>query len=157
MKNTLSNDSSLVRLCKAHLPPLAADLRAQDKAEMWAAYRLPPQESLALCLQRSALALAFLYQGRVAAAAGVEPASLLGWRGCVWSWTGQRVEKCPKSFWKASLVARDVFKRFYPHLFAACDCRYRQAGRYLRRLGARPTGDVFYLTGKETRFELYRF
>ena len=124
---------------------------------MWAAYRLPARQGLEFCFQRSAFAVAFLYQGRVAAAAGVEGASLLGQRGCVWSWTGEAVDKCPKSFCRASAAVLALFKSRYPQLFAACDQRYFKARRYLRHLGARPTGDKIGLTGPETRFVLYRF
>lgn len=157
MPNTLTNDISLVPLCKAHLQDLAPHLRAQDRAEMWAAYRLAPLEGLMLCWQRSALAVAFLYKGRVAAVAGVEPASLLGCSGCVWAWTGRHVQRCPKSFWKASVRVLHFFRRHYGQLFAATDQRYTQACRYLQRLGARPDKHLFYLAGKETRFVLYRF
>ena len=105
MKNILFNDISLAPLCKAHLAELAPRLRAADRAEMWAAYRLQVREGLELCLGRSVLAVAFVYRGKAAAAAGVEAQSLLGRRGCVWSWTGDSVDGCAKSFFRASCAA----------------------------------------------------
>ena len=124
---------------------------------MWAAYRLPARQGLQYCWERSALALAFLCQGRAAAAAGVECAGLLGRRACVWSWTGQAVQRCPKSFWRASVQVLALFRRCYPQLFAACDERYGAARRYLAHLGGQETQEKFYLAGPETRFVLYRF
>lgn len=157
MKNTLSNDISLTVLCKEHLQELSHSLRQQDRAELWAAYRLDILQGLELCRARSALAVAFLYKGRVAAVAGVEAASLLGRRGCVWSWTGKTVEECPKSFLRVSLRVLELFKRHYDVLFAACDERYQKAQNYLKHLGAQETGEKLYLAGAETRFVLYRF
>ena len=157
MKNILFNDISLAALCKAHLDELAPRLRAADRAEMWAAYRLQAREGLELCLGRSVLAVAFVYRGKAAAAAGVEAQSLLGRRGCVWSWTGESVDGCAKSFFRASRAALDYFLTLYPLLYAACDVRYTAARRYLRRLGAREAGPAFYLAGKETRFVPYVF
>ena len=86
------------------------------------------------------LAVAFVYRGKAAAAAGVEAQSLLGRRGCVWSWTGESVDGCAKSFFRASCAALDYFLTLYPLLYAACDVRYATARRYLRRLGAREAG-----------------
>lgn len=157
MNNIFFNDISLAPLCKAHLDELAPHLRAADRAEMWAAYRLEAREGLELCLGLSVLAVAFVYRGKAAAAAGVEAQSLLGRCGCVWSWTGEAVNCCPKSFWRASRAALDYFLTFYPLLYAACDVRYGSARRYLRRLGAREAAEAFYLAGKETRFIPYVF
>lgn len=132
-------------------------MRAADRAELWAMYRLSAPEGLELCLRRSAAAYAFLYRGKVAAAAGVAPLSLLGQSACVWSWTGEETEKCPKAFWRASVAALAYFYALYPQLYAVCDGRYAAAHRYLRRLGAHAQGEPFYLKGGETRFLLYCF
>lgn len=157
MKNITLHNISLRPLCKAHLDALAPALRPADRAEMWATYRLGAREGLELCFMRSAQAVAFLYRGKVAAAAGVAPQSLLGDCACVWSWTSKEVENCPKAFWKASAVVLKHFRALYPRLYAVCDERYAEARRYLRRLGAREEGEAFYLKGGETRFRLYRF
>lgn len=156
-KETTFHDISLEVLCKAHLDALLPQLRGEDTAELWAAYRLSAAEGLALCLRRSAAALAFCCEGEVCAVAGVEPQSLLGRRACLWSWTGQGVLRRPKTFWKVSLRALAYFRGLYPQLYAACDGRYAAARRYLLRLGARRTGEGFYLAGEETKFYLYRF
>ncbi len=156
-KETTSHNISLEVLCKAHLDALLPHLREEDAAELWAAYRLPAAEGLALCLKRSAAALALCCEGEVCAAAGVEAQSLLGRSACIWSWTGKGVLRRPKAFWKASLRALAYFGGLYPQLYAACDGRYAAARRYLLRLGARRTGEGFYLAGKETKFYLYRF
>lgn len=157
MKKDTFNDISLTPLCKAHLDALAPVLREADRAELWAAYRLSAREVLELCFKRSAAALAFTRKGRIAAAAGIAPMSLLGSCACVWSWTGEEVDACPKAFWKASLKTTEYFRSVYPSLYAVCDERYAAARRYLSRLGAREEGGAFYLAGGETRFRLYRF
>ena len=155
MQSFLSHDISLEPLCKEHLDGLSHTLRMQDRAEMWAAYRLPVRQGLELCFKRSVQAVALVYKGRAAAAAGVEAQTWLGQRACVWSWTGQAVERCPVSFWRASRKVLAAFQAQYPFLYAACDERYVAARRYLQRLGARQAGEKFYLAGRETRFVPY--
>ncbi len=157
MKNGFFHDISLEPLCKEHLDGLALSVRSADKAEMWAAYRLPARESLEICYQLSSAAVALLYRGRPVAAAGVQAQSWLGLSGCVWSWTGNGVEQCRKSFWKASRHVLAGFQQMYPKLYAACDERYRAAQHYLQRLGAQEAGEKFYLAGLETRFIPYFF
>ena len=157
MKHAFYHDISLEPLCKAHLDDLAVHLRREDKAELWAAYRLPVRQALQDCARKSAAAFALVRRGRTMAAAGVEAQSLLGRRACVWSWTGRDVLFCPKIFWRFSCIVRDYFLSLYPQLYAACDVRYAAAQRYLRRLGACATKEKIYLAGKETRFVLYVF
>ena len=157
MKNSFSHDISLEPLCKEHLDGLARSLREQDRAEMWAAYRLPAREGLELCWRLSSRAVALLYRGRPVAAAGVQGQTCLGSRACVWSWTGEEVAHCPKEFWWASRAVVAQFRGLYPFLYAACDERYTQARRYLERLGARRIAAPFYLAGEETRFLAYVF
>ena len=156
-KTTSSNDISLVPLCKEHLSDLAPSLQAQDCAEMWAAYRLPGREVLSLCYQKSAVSLAFLHQGKVCAVAGVEAESLLGGRGCLWSWTGKKVKKIPKLFWKVSKSVLGYFLSVYPYLYVLCDERYLRARHYIVRLGGSKLSQKINLAGKETSFELYQF
>jgi len=152
-----SNDISLKWLCKEHLSELARCVRLEDRQEMWAAYRLSALEVLEHCWQKSSVSLAFLYRGKVCAVAGVEADSLLGVRGCVWSWTGKETLRCPKEFWKVSQHILAYFLSLYPQLYALCDRRYLAAQGYLQRLGACPQADGIQLAGKETRFVLYRF
>lgn len=156
-KTIFSNDISLTPLCKEHLAELALSLQAQDYAEMWAAYRLPVSEVLSLCYQKSAISLAFVYQGKVCAVAGVEADSLLGGRGCLWSWTSGKVKKIPKLFWKISKSVLAYFLSVYPCLYVLCDNRYLQARRYIVRLGGSKRSQKIMLAGKETYFELYQF
>jgi len=148
---------SLTELCKEHLDELAGELRLADRRELWACYRLPAREGLALCARRSVKAFAFFYRGKIGAAAGIEPLSLLGSQACVWSWTGEQVLNCPKSFFRVSQVVLNYFKQLYPHLYAACDERYETAQHYLERLGAHPCGNKFFLAGPETRFIWYQW
>lgn len=150
-------DISLEPLCKAHLTQLAAHLRAEDRAELWACYRVPTQEGLEKCVARSFVSVAFLYKGKVCAIAGLEPASLLGQAACVWSWTGTEVLHCQKSFWRISNQVLAVFKKYYPHLYAACDVRYKTALRYLEHLGGKRMRGMIYLAGRETKFALYQW
>lgn len=150
-------DISLQTLCKEHLQALEATLREPDRQEMWACYRLPARDVLQLCAQRSTVAVAFLYRGKVCAVSGVEGVSLLGNRGCVWSWTGEGVLVCPKSFVRASKQVLAYFRILYPALYAACDVRYRTAQRYLQHLGAQRCGQAFYLAGQETQFIWYQW
>ncbi len=157
MESFFSHHISLERLCKEHLDEICPFLRWQDQQEMWAAYRLPAREALALCWKHSSFAVAMRYRGCVAAVAGVEGQTLLGGRGCVWSWTAEAVLRCPKSFWQVSCRLLQQFQQLYPMLYAACDERYLSARRYLLRLGARQAGEKFYLAGKETRFVPYVF
>lgn len=150
-------DIRLQPLCKEHLTRLALSLRKEDRAEMWAAYRLPVQEVLRQCAQRSVLSWACLYRGKVCSVCGVEPQSLLGLQGCVWSWTGQTVEQCPKGFFKASRQVLNYFLSLYPQLYALCDNRYHVSQRYLQRLGAQKQAEQIRLAGPETCFTLYQF
>ena len=76
MKNTTSNDIRLERLCKAHLDELAGQLRPADRAEIQAMYSAEPRAALAQCHARSVLAVAWIYQGEVAAVAGVAAPSV---------------------------------------------------------------------------------
>lgn len=88
---------------------------------------MPVREVLSLCYQKSAVSLAFLHQGKVCAVAGVEAESLLGGRGCLWSWTSKKVKKIPKLFWKVSKSVLGYFLSVYPYLYVLCDERYLQA------------------------------
>ncbi len=151
------HDISLRLLCKEDLAQLALSLRRQDRSEIWAAYRLPVEDVLEKCYQKSSIALALFYRGKICGAAGVEADSLLGARGCVWSWTGKGVEQSPKKFWQVSKEVLRYFLSIYPQLYALCDVRYRQAQRYLLRLGACKQEGKIHLAGKETVFELYQF
>lgn len=138
MKNTTSNDSRLERLCKAHLDKLAGQLRPADRAEMQAMYGGAPRAALEQCRARSVVAVAWVYQGEVAAAAGLAAQSVLGTTGCVWLWTGPAVERAPKTFFQLSRRMLAFFKTLYPHLYAVCDTTYAAAQRYLIHLGATP-------------------
>lgn len=158
LKNKFSfNDISLEPLCKEHLRSFAPLLQAQDRAEMWASYRLAVEEALEYCRRRSAVAVAFLYRGEVCAVSGVEADSLLGNRGSLWSWTGEKVKQCPKAFWQVSRRVLQYFLSLYPHLYVLCDARYAAAQRYVERLGGARQTDEIYLAGPETRFVLYQF
>ncbi len=105
---------------------------------MQAMYGLPPQEALEQCRLRSVAAVAWIYRGEVAAAAGVAAQSVLGGTGCVWLWTAPAVERAPKSFLKISRRGLGFFKTLYPHLYAVCETSYAAARRYVLHLGARP-------------------
>ncbi len=157
MKTSFSHDISLRPLCKAHTDELALSLRPEDLRELWAAYRLPAREGLDLCRARSVFSAAFLYRGRVAAAAGAAAENALGTQACLWLWTGKEVQCCRKSFWKAYRAVLECWLARYPHAYAVCDVRYVSAARCLTRMGARGEGKAFLLAGKETRFQLYRF
>ena len=155
--NPTSHNISLIRVCKEHLDELADDLRLADRRELWACYRLRARDGLELCVRYSVETVAFLYEGKIAAVAGIAPMSLLGNEACVWSWTGRQVLKCPKAFLTVSKLVVKRFKRLYPHLYAACDVRYKQAGRYLECLGAQAVADRFFLAGTETSFQWYQW
>lgn len=157
MKMSFSHNISLQPLCKAHIAELAGSLRPEDWRELWATYRLLALEGLELCRKRSVFSAAFLYRGRVAAAAGVAAENILGTQACLWLWTGQEVEKCRKSFWKAYRGVLAYWLARYPHAYAVCDVRYAAAARCLTRMGAHREGKTFLLEGKEARFQLYRF
>lgn len=157
MKTSFSHHISLRPLCKAHTAELARSLRPEDLRELWAAYRLPAREGLELCRERSIFSAAFLYRGRVAAAAGAAAENALGTQACLWLWTGKEVERCRKSFWKAYRAVLACWLARYPHAYAACDVRYVSAARCLTRMGARREEKAFLLEGEETRFQLYRF
>lgn len=132
-------------------------LRAEDRQELTACYGLPARAGLEVCAQLSAAAVAFVYRGEVCAAAGVEAQSLLGRRGCVWSWTGEGVLHCPKAFWRASRAVLRYFHSLYPQLYAVCDVQYRAARRYVQRLGGVETGRTQLRSGAKNSFVVYRF
>lgn len=148
MKNTTSHDIRLERLCKAHLDELAGQLRPADRAEIQTMYSAEPRAALAQCHARSVLAVAWIYQGEVAAVAGVAAPSVLGVTGCVWLWTGPAVERAPKTFFKLSRRMLAFFKTFYPHLYAVCETSYTAAQRYLLHLGAKPGPQVRLKAGR---------
>ncbi|MBO7238503.1 MAG: hypothetical protein J6U96_04385 [Elusimicrobiaceae bacterium] len=157
LNQSLSNDISLRVTCKEDLDELALQLREEDQREMWACYRLPAREGLALCAHRSIVTITFLYRKKVCAVAGIAAPQLLGVQACVWSWTGREVAHCAKSFLRVSRGVLTYFQSLYPHLYAACEQHYTAAQRYLTRLGAKPIGKKFYLAGQETQFQWYQW
>ena len=136
---------------------MALGLRPQDKRELIACYGLPVREGLEVCLQKSVCAVGFFYRGKLCAASGLEPRTLLGKEACVWSWTTGEITRCQKSFFQISKYVLECFSAFYPVLYAACATDYQQARRYLEHLGAVVQPPFFRLADANRLFCLYRF
>lgn len=154
---TTSYDISLRPICKADIDTLAQHLRPEDAQELTACYLLPPRQALELCCNRSSLTVSLFCNGHLCALAGVEPESLLGWRGCVWSWTSRQVLHYQRAFWKISKYVLAQFLTRYPLLYAACAADYAAAHRYLKHLGAQPLPKTLVLADQKTRFCVYQF
>lgn len=132
-------------------------MRPADRQELVACYQLPVREALEHCVVQSACCISFIYRGKVAAMAGVEPETWLGRRGCVWLWTGEVVEQCPIYFLKASRYLLHLFQQQYPLLYAACATNYPAAQRYIKHLGGQAVGNLFLLADQSIYFQLYQF
>lgn len=152
----IHHDISLVPVCKEHLEALSRSMREEDRAELWASHRLCPLEALTRCVQESAYSFALLYKGEPVSIFGISPEHLLGVRACVWQLTSQKLPLIQKSFYRLSKAVLLHFKSLYPRLYCAPDVRYRQALRYVRRLGFQPVGEAVALKGPETKFQYHQ-
>ncbi len=119
-----------------HIAPLAAGMRAADRAEIWASHRHTPDAGLAASLAASALAWAGLADDEPFCLFGVAPAgSLLGGLGVPWLLGTDALPRHATGF-----------LRFCPHYVAAMlapfgrlanfvDARNRLSIRWLAWLG----------------------
>jgi len=117
---------------------LAANMRAEDLAEMAAGSARDPLEVLVDGLRDSSECWTALYRGRVMAMWGVVPwqGSILGGRvGLGWLLTSPIVDRHPRVFWRACLREFPGLLERWGMLFNFIHCRHMKALRWARRLG----------------------
>lgn len=120
---------------------LAANLRAEDCAEVIASTGLQPLEVVRGSLETSARTFAAELGGELAALGGVVEGARRSFLGppdlsVAWLLTTGAVARHPRAFWAASRTVLEALLREYPTLCNSIDARYAAALRWARRLGA---------------------
>lgn len=134
---------------------LARYMRAPDRAELEACKLTVCARTLENFALQSRWCAVLEGGGRVLAAGGIAPDTLLGGRARIWMLSARGVEKYPKAFFKISkaVVAQGLLR--YPELYNFTDERYAAALRYVRRLGGSFDGTGVRFGPR--RFLLFRF
>lgn len=115
-----------------HIPLIAARMRPEDRAEVWASDRLFPEEVLRLSLRNSEWARVAFVDADPLAIFGV---CLLPDAAVPWVLTTDAVCKYPLTFYRSSKAIFREIREAYPLLAQAIDARYTSAISWAKRLG----------------------
>ena len=131
-------DARFVPVRAEHIEQLAATLRAADLAECLVSGFSSALEAVALSVERSDLAGAWVVNGRVGAIFGcTATGSVLGppVEGIAWVLTSEVVRENPLRFYRDARRALAEMQRYCPVLFNFVDGRYAGALRFTASLG----------------------
>lgn len=131
---------------------LAARMRGEDAREV-AALGMTPQQALDHALEGSAIATTVRTDSGVLAMYGVVDRSVLGGDGLLWCLGSDEMPRRARDimFWSPRIVAS--LQERYASLDCAVDTRYKQAVRWVERLGFKPVGSFL---SHDVMFTLYR-
>jgi hypothetical protein len=127
---------------------LAARMRPEEVAEVYAMGGVSPLEAITESLRSSDEAWSLLLDGVLACTWGVAPLknTMLGGKsGVAWLLTTPLIERQPKTFWKACIFELHDLLGRWDELVNDIDARHVKAVRWAKRLGfkldeARPFG-----------------
>ncbi|KAB0670351.1 hypothetical protein F6V30_09365 [Oryzomonas sagensis] len=127
--------SEMVPARACHIPAIATAVRDADRAELWAAARLTPAESMARALGRSAMAWTGLMADRPVCMFGVVPSSILGNVGRPWMVGTRHLDEHPFVFLRRCRGCVGQMRRRFDRLENWVDARNERAIRWLAWLG----------------------
>lgn len=128
-------DLKIIEARPEHAVEVAARLRAEDAAEVWAIGRFTPLAAVEQSLDRSMRAWAWIEDGQPVALFGVGVESLIGGVGRPWLLTTAGVAQHRIRLARLSLNALVRIREVRPRLENWVDARYTVCLRYLRWLG----------------------
>lgn len=129
---------SLLNIVEArpeHAIQVAAGIRPEDAAEVWAIAMKTPLAAAEQCLERSLRSWAWVEDGQALVIFGVGGESLIGGVGRPWQLTRTEVTQRRTRFCRVSLNALERMREVRPRLENWVDARYGACVRYLRWLG----------------------
>lgn len=118
-----------------HVPPIARDMRAADRAEIWATALLQPAEGLALSLATSPLAWTGLVDGRPACMFGAGAAPGTSNHGVPWLLGTDRIERHQVAFLRRNRAYVEAMQERFSILSNRVDARNADSIRWLLWLG----------------------
>jgi len=135
---------SVVRATLEHAEYIGANLRAEDRAEIWASHHKTGPEALPDVWKRSDVCLTVLYKGVPAAMFGAVPFTLLAGAG-PWALGTDDVDKIKLIYARYSREFVELMLLKYSYLLNYADARNKVAIDWLRFCGfvldeARPYG-----------------
>lgn len=129
-------DTSVRPALYVDIPYLAANMRDEDRREVWASSLSRPEAALARSLEVSQFAWTGLIENRPAVMFGVGQVSVLSGGASAWLLGTREIEKIPRLFLTESRKwVRQMTDR-YGRLFNYVDARNRRTIRWLAHLGA---------------------
>jgi hypothetical protein len=126
---------------------MAAHMRPEDVAEVWAEGRRTPYEALEMSLSLSgSQAWTVRHDGKILAMWGAAPIDLISGVAVVWLLTTDEVDRHPRSFMRATREAVRWLRDKYSISVNRIDARYLRAVRWARRAGFE-VGEAMTLDG----------
>lgn len=131
-------DEILIRPTElADLAEIAATMRTENIAEIWASHRLLPERALSISFGLSQECYTFLIGGKPACVFGVAPDHGGKPRsGLIWLLASERVKEAPRTFLRLSRFCMEHFRRQYTYLHNYADARFLESIEWLKWLGA---------------------
>lgn len=126
---------SIVPATLEHAHALGVDLRDEDAAEVWAASRHLPIESVQESIKASVVSWALLLDGTITAVFGITPADMVSGVGIVWALTANTVNKHPKTCHQVAKEILPFFLDQYPILINMVHAKNTRTLRWLKRVG----------------------
>lgn len=127
-----------------HFADVAADLRPDEREQIWSAWRFTPEVAGENCRALSPDALAAVVDGETMAVFGIAPLSPLLGIGVPWIATTAVVERHPKTFYRLSRQFLERFRARWPHLIGAISARHTRSLAWARHLGFKVLDAVPY-------------
>lgn len=118
-----------------HIEALAATMRAEDRAEVWATAGVDPRKGLDMSLSSSLYAWTWLVEGQPAAMFGVGSQSILSGIGKPWLLTGDLLTGHWLTFLRNCRPFIQKMSEDFPILENWVDARYRKAIQWLTWAG----------------------
>jgi len=145
----------IVRAEREHLEPIAANMRAADAQEVWAASRESPLAALEDSYQKSSFAYTGLVGGEPVGMFGVGDVNILAGVGAPWLLGTDGMMKIPKRlFLERSRLMVEGWRARYRLLSNYVDGRNTVSIRWLKWLGFEFREDVVMNGVKFYRFEM---
>lgn len=119
-----------------HARLLAGEVRERDAAELALRFQGAPQEIALRCIHESSDAWACFYEADLLALYGVSPLTLLGGSAQVWLICTRAIERHPRAFARASVMALYALQRNWRTLTNFVDTSDAAVLRWLDWLGA---------------------
>jgi len=145
----------VVRARAEHIAPVAANMRAADREEVWASCRATPQEALEDSYQKSHLAYSVLVDGVPVGMLGVGDVNVLAGVGAPWLLGTDGMMRVPKRvFLAGSVKIVGQWRGRYALMSNYVDGRNKVSIRWLKWLGFEMKEPVMMNGVEFYRFEM---